>query len=192
MLKLPLDEEPCQYFSIIGIDPGSETMGISEIRVDIQTLKIIQTKAWTVTGSKMTTDDCWLAVLHSHRLVRIRALKQNLISVFNIVKPTIVACESPFYNSKRPNAFGVLVETLGAIRDAVIEYDIWLPLYLIDPSTIKKSVDAPGNADKNKMKENVCKMSEVLKYCGDVSLQDLDEHSIDAIATAYCKYKTLL
>lgn len=191
MLKLPL-HEPRDYFSIIGIDPGSETMGICEMRIDIATMEIIGTKAWTVRGSKMTTDDCWLAVMHSHRLVRIRALKENLISVFNIVRPTIVTCESPFYNPRRPNAYGVLVETLTAVRDSVIDYDEWLPLYLIDPSSIKNSVKAPGNADKTVMKTKVCNLEDSLKYFGEGKLIDLDEHSIDAIATAYCKYKTLL
>lgn len=194
MLKLPLNEVPKDYFSIVGIDPGSDTMGISEVRVDITTMQIVQTSAWTIKGSKMANEDSWLSVMHSFRLARIRALKETLIHTFNDIDPTVITCESPFYNPRRPNAYGVLVEVLTAVRDAVIEYDIWKPLYLIDPSSIKKSVSAPGNADKNVMKTMVCKLNEqgVLKYSGKVEIQDLDEHSIDAIATAYCKYKTLL
>ena len=193
MLNVPLNEAQKDYFSIVGIDPGSDTMGISHIKIDIKTFDIVETTAWTIKGSKMVSEDCWLATLYSYRRARIKALKENLIDLFNDIDPTIVTCESPFYNPRRPNAYGVLVEVLTAIGDAVIEYDIWKPLYLIDPSTIKKSVGAPGNADKTVMKTHVCKLQEqnVLKYKGKVKLQDLDEHSIDAIATGYCKYKTL-
>lgn len=194
MLHLPLNEVPKDYFSIVGIDPGSDTMGISEIKIDIASMHIVQTTAWTIKGSKLVDEDCWLAVLHSFRLARIKALGEALVSTFENIEPTIIACESPFYNPRRPNAYGVLVEVLTEIKKSVIEYDIWKPLYLIDPSTIKKSVGAPGNADKNVMKTNVCLLNQqgILKYSGKDVIESLDEHSIDAIATAYCKYKTLL
>lgn len=190
MLKVPVVEIPVDHFSIIGIDPGSDTMGISEIKVDFKTQEIIETTAWTITASKLVNDTTWLSVNHSFRLARIHVLKERLINIFNKIDPAIIVCESPFYNPRRPNAYGVLVEVLTAVRESVIEHDVWKALYLIDPSSIKKSVGAPGNADKTVMKEKI-KELECLKYKGSIELASLDEHSVDAIATAYCKYKNV-
>ena len=190
MLYLPKDSLE-RTASIVGIDPGSETLGLSIINFDIDSFKIESTYAQTFIGSKMFDADNWLSVIHSPRVARINSHKENLVKIFNSVNPLVIACESSFYNPRRPNAYAVLIEVLTAVREAVMEYDIWKPLYLIDPPTVKKSVGAPGNADKVKMLECVCNLTQ-LNYSGDVPIQELDEHSIDAIAVAYCKYVNLI
>lgn len=176
---------------VVGIDPGSESLGLAIISFDIETLQIVSTQARTFVASKMFKDDTWLAQIHGQRVCRIKHLQETLIEIFNSVDPLFIACESPFYNPRRPNAYGVLVEVLDAIRNAVMEHDSWKSLYLIDPPTVKKSVGAPGNADKIKMYEIICSMDN-LNPLNDLDLSSLDEHSIDAIAVAYCKYKTIL
>ena len=57
-------------------------------------------------------------------------------------------------------------------------------------STAKKAVGAPGNADKDKMKECVIKNYGYF-YHGDTPVDELDEHSIDAIAVAYSNFLSL-
>lgn len=174
--------------NIVGIDPGSETLGLSVIEIDIDTLQIVKSSACTFVGSKMFDDSSWLATSHSNRVARIAAHKQNLVYQLRKIDPICIACESPFYNPRRPNAYGVLVEVLTMIRDAVIEYDVWKTLYLIDPPTVKKSVGAAGNADKIKMLEAVINLKSLNLNCDPSSL---DEHSIDALAVAYCRYRQL-
>lgn len=177
--------------SIIGIDPGSETLGLAVLEFDIDTLQIVSSRAQTFVGSKMYQQDNWLSTCHSARVARIQTHKDNLISIFRQVDPLQIACESPFYNPRRPNAYGVLVEVLTMIRNAVIEYDVWKSLYLIDPPTVKKSIGAPGNADKNKMMECICNLPG-LNFMDPVGLQNIDEHSVDALAVAYCRYLNLV
>lgn len=174
--------------SIVGIDPGSETLGLGIIEFNIDTFEIVQSTAFTFTGSKMFDDDSWLASSHGNRTARIAAHKDNLVYQLTQINPVCVACESPFYNPRRPNAYGVLVEVLTMIRQAVIEYDRWKSLYLIDPPTVKKSVGAAGNADKIKMLEAISNLTNLRLVC---SPSLLDEHSIDALAVAYCRYRQL-
>lgn len=176
---------------VVGIDPGSESLGLAIISFDIETFKIVSTQAKTFTASKMFNEDSWGAELHGNRVWRIKHLQQTLTDIFNYVDPVFIVCESPFYNPRRPNAYGVLVEVLTAVRNSVMEHDSWKSLYLIDPPTIKKAVGAAGNADKFKMQEMVCAMDNLNPIPG-LDISKLDEHSIDAIAVAYCKYKSIL
>lgn len=176
------------HFNLIGIDPGSDKLGIANLKVDLDSLEIIESTATTIIASKLVSDQSFLAQIHSYRTARIYKLKEELLKYFNKLQPSIISCESPFFNPRRPGAFQPLVEVLAMIKDAVIEYDIWQPLFLIDPSSIKNSVKASGNADKDKMKLAVIALGDI-HFDGDVS--KLDEHSIDALAVAYCKLKYL-
>lgn len=175
--------------SIVGIDPGSETLGLGIIYIDIDSLEIVSSSAMTFVGSKMYVQDNWMSTMHNPRTARIHAHHKNLVDFFRTINPVAIACESPFYNPRRPNAYGVLVEVLTMVRQAIIEYDVWKPLYLIDPPTVKKSVGAPGNADKERMLLAVKNMPE-LKLT--IPVEVLDEHSIDALAVAYCRYKQMM
>jgi Holliday junction resolvasome RuvABC endonuclease subunit len=178
------------YFTLIGIDPGSDKLGVSLYKVEFDTFKILESRAFTIIASKMVNERSWLAQIHSYRTARIYKLRECLLEYFNKIQPSVIACESPFFNPRRPGAFQPLVEVLSMIKDAVIEYSVWQPLFMIDPSSIKNSVHAAGNADKDKMKESVLKLTD-LAYNGDIELKDLDEHSIDALAVGYCQIKYL-
>ena len=179
-----------QYFILIGIDPGTDKLGFAYFKVQIETLEILESQAMTFTATKMVRDDSWLALMHSYRTARIAKLKEVLLKKFNNLQPSVIACESPFFNPRRPGAFQPLVEILDAIKNTVIDYSVWQPLFMIDPSSIKNSVKAPGNADKDKMKVCVLALDD-LKYSGDTPLDQLDEHSIDALAVCYCQLKNI-
>ena len=187
MLTLPDDSGKTAV--IIGLDPGSETLGFGTIEFDIETMQIVKSTAKTFVGSKLMRQKSWEIELNGERFSRINAHKENLKYLFGIHNPLQIACESPFYNPRRPNAYGVLVEVLIAIKQAVYEYSNWRSVFLIDPPTVKKAIGAPGNADKVKMKECILKMTNL---CYDGNLEEIDEHSIDALAVAYCRYKELI
>lgn len=182
MFQLPVNS---QHARVLGIDPGSDTLGIACLSVDVQTLEIVNTQAITFVGSKMSMNP-WMEQIHSARFARIAAHKQNFLNVFRITTPVAVVCESPFFNPARPNAFAPLVETLDALRQAVWEYDQQLPLDLVDPPTVKRAVGGKGNADKDMMKQLVMGLPG-LNFTGPIPLQFVDEHSIDAIAVGYSR-----
>jgi len=177
-------------FKIISIDPGTDKLGLAVMDVTYENFNISKTVAKTIIASRHVDEDAWISQIHGYRMARIQKLKTILVQNFDKIEPAFIVCESPFFNPRRPGAFQPLAEILFAIKEAVLEHNSWLPLNLIDPSTIKKSVNAPGNADKVVMKKFVSSLTDI-GYEGDVKIEDLDEHAIAAIAVGYCQVKNL-
>ncbi len=180
---------------IVGIDPGSTTLGCAVIEYDVRTLEILRTCTYTFNAGKMRLDD--LAVLnHSERYARIYELEDALFDVFMDLSPNYIACESPFLKRRFPQAFGVLTEVVYAIRMAVRRYDPTMTLDLVDPPTAKKAVGVVRREDmssKTKVHELV---KEILYDKFDEAhsaeaFKDLDEHSTDSMAIAYWRWKRL-
>lgn len=181
MFPLPLDKttEAC----IVGIDPGSETLGVCVLYFNVITLAITRISPTTYTGSKLPTDPM-LSIMHNDRVSRVKAHENNLLEIFNNNSPIAVSTESPFYNPRMPGAFGALVEVTCGIRNAVIRYSDVKPLYKVDPSSVKQAIGAKGNADKDGVRGYIGKIQEIVNNL-DRPLSALDEHSIDATAVAY-------
>lgn len=184
-LHIPLDSPTTAL--IIGIDPGTTRLGVGLIFVDLQTLKISHSIAMTISADKLVSSTNFVAKVYGDRYARIAAIKEALIDLFRFYQPSLVSCESPFINMRRPQAFGALTEVVFAIKEAVEEYNEYRGLDLVDPPTVKKAVGAAGNAGKDDMKKQLIKL-DVLNYNGQVPLDQLDEHSIDALAVAYHRY----
>lgn len=178
--------------NIIGIDPGTNTLGFSVIYFDCKTLTILSTFATTFIGEKLSRYDDYSRFLHGDRFMRLRAHEENLLHLFRQFQPFQVVAESNFMNTRRPQAYGALVETVSAIKSALYRFDPWKPLYLIDPPTVKKAIGAKGNADKEEVKRCLLKLEDDLHYQGDIPITALDEHSIDAIAIAYQRYRAIV
>lgn len=189
MLTMPPDSS--QVVTIIGIDPGSHCLGVAALSFDVRTLQIAATDAWTLIGKKLAGKHGWMTDLHGERNGRVHALEQELLRIFQYYQPLEIASESPFINSKFPQAGLALTVVVCGIRQAVMQYDLWKELYLIDPPTVKMAVGAPGNAPKEIVKEKLMQLPG-LNYIGSTPLAFLDEHSIDALAVAYCRFRLLL
>lgn len=176
---------------IVGIDPGSTKLGYTRLSFSAVTGQIIQTQARTITGNRSLGMDELMILTHSERFARIHALCNELFRLFHEDQPNYIVCESPFYNPKMPMAYGVLVEVLSAIRNMVWTYHPHMTFDLIDPSSAKNAVGASGGAKKEVMQKAILGMSG-LKYVGTIPQHLIDEHSIDAIAVAYSRYKKCL
>ena len=188
MLTMP--QGSSDTVSIVGIDPGTQNLGVAVLLINIVSFKIVYSEAWTIVGSRLAGKDSWAEELHGARFSRIAALEQNLLNIFRHFRPLEIACESPFYSQRHPQAFGALTEVICGVRNAVINYDQWKYLHLIDPPSVKQAVGAKGNAQKEIIKEKILQLTE-LCYSGNIPIQFLDEHSIDALAVGYSCYKTL-
>lgn len=187
MLVIPEDASPVGC--IAGIDPGSETLGFGALKVNVVTLQIVESTAFTFVGSKLAKDS-WFGEIHGARAERIAAHEENLVQMFQYYRPNLVASESPFYSQFRPQAYGALTETVDAIRSALWRYDCWLSLFMIDPPTVKKAVGASSHAKKDEVKAALMALPD-LNYNGPTPIELLDEHSVDALAVAYCRLKIL-
>lgn len=171
--------------TILGLDPGTNNLGLAWISFDAVTLQIVRTQSLLLTADKMNPSP-WYAEIHCDRHSRLKTLQENILQVLHYVNPVCVVTESPFFNALRPNAYQALIETIEMIRHAVSMFDIYKSLNYIDPPSVKRAVGGAGNAKKEEVQRRVLMIDE-LNYQGQTPLGSLDEHSIDAIAVAYSK-----
>jgi Holliday junction resolvasome RuvABC endonuclease subunit len=185
MLRQPQDAN--EEVTLLSLDPGSETMGICILKYLPSTKTITHADAFTVYGSKLCKNVVSVD-LRDHVLLRINAHKENLINVLLSERPDEVIAESSFFNPRRPHAYGVLIQVMDAIRAAAHVYEPYMQVHLIPPSCVKIAVGAKSGDDKNPVRTAVLDLPD-LNYDGDIPIDKLDEHSIDALAVAYAKFK---
>ena len=183
MLRIP--EGSSTIATIVGIDPGSNTLGIAKIDFDIDTFEIKEISALTFHADRYYTSP-WIEERDGARHARIKVLEECILNYLNRWVPYAVATESPFHNHLRPGAFGVLMEVMSGIRSAVNRFDQQMELFLVPPSNVKNAVGAPGNAKKDVIKASIQKL---LGEYLELEIAFYDEHSLDAIAVAYARYK---
>ena len=189
MIVLPGDNAP---FRIVGIDPGTDTLGTAVLDVDLRTGQTHLIFAQTFVGAKLSSGLHSLMETHGDRWAKQQAHSNNLLGLFQHFLPHVVICESPFLG-KFPQAFEALVECKAAIRKALLQYDPTLPLELVDPPSVKSAVGAPTKRPKEMSKDDFKKtVNQALVKLPIVnhtsqSLERFDEHSTDAIAVAYYK-----
>lgn len=188
MLILP--KNPQRIATIVGIDPGTETLGFSELDFDIETFELRRWEPVTFLGSKLLKSSDWVGQVHGARYQRLDAYGRHLQKLFDQIDPYVIACEAPFINMRRPQAYGALTEIVYEIRRAVMAHNRWKEPYLIDPSTVKNSVGAKGNADKDAIKASIARIPELTAVLTR-PLEELDEHSLDSGAVAYAAFKNL-
>lgn len=186
MLAIPF--EASNHASIVAIDPGTETLGVAILKFDLVTFQLVAVEAKTLTGSRLNKYNGWLGEVHGDRASRIFFLQKELEDIFNYVQPLDIVAESPFFSRRRPQAFGALTEIVSAIRYAVMRHDAWKQLILIDPPSVKVAVGAEVQGGKESVRAAILSIAHELNYCGEIPLEWLDEHSIDAIAIALWRF----
>ena len=189
MLRIPTDSS--SVVNIFSIDPGTSHMGVAVITVDIETCTIVNSNAMTLNGDKLSRELLWLKDNMGDRFSRIFAIENQLVELLNYYQPLIIASESPFINQRFPAAGIALTEVLCAIRSALFRHDIWKTLKIVSPSEVKNSAGVKGNCDKKTMYARLMLLAPEFKYNGNVPINLLDEHSVDALFVGYYEYKQL-
>ena len=188
MLVLPQINEP---YRIVSIDPGTNTLGVALLEVDLVYFNITLLNAFTLNSG--TNIHAFPTVLESHgeRYTKLFSHSQNLLIIFNQYHPHSVICESPFLG-RFPQAFEALVECKIMIRNALLSHDPSMPLETVDPPTAKLAVGAPGRGgDKEVVKKAILNLDNLVLPNVNF-IESLDEHSIDAIAVGYYKAKQVI
>lgn len=172
---------------VMGIDPGSRTLGISILTCFPYEQKLSLDEAWTLN----TELDIRRRRARADRLgegtVRLEAIEQEVALALQNFYPDVVIMETP-YLGRLPQSFFVLTQVMMAISQAVAKFSNALYLNKIDPSTVKKSIGVPGNSsDKELMRQAVYALP-YLENFTQRELSELDEHAIDATAVGhyYC------
>lgn len=173
-------------FNLLSIDPGSAHLGVAVYRVRFNTKELIESFAFTIEAKHSKDYLRDYSNQFGDKYARLTAMKNELYSVFDTYRPSLVICESPFFNSFTPNAFSILTELVNLIQMTLREFNNSIPFYKVDPPRAKKAVGAKGNAKKEEMTIAIDRFKETLKLNSSVEL--LDEHSIDALAIGYYGY----
>lgn len=178
----------------MGIDPGTDTLGVSvlDVHLHLNTLSLVF--AQTFQGAQMAQHYRYIMQVHGDKVARLKAHEDNLYYLLTLYQPHEVISEAP-YMGRFPAAYGALVQCMDSIRGALIRYDPMLPLHTADPPTVKNAVGVGGRTgDKALMATAVQQLVEqsILLNPNGLCIAALDEHSIDSIAVAYVRARHAL
>lgn len=174
-------------YRIMGIDNGSNTVGVSIIDHDLSTGISTVIFARTLTADKSAYDIFSGMLEQRGKLAaRIQVIKQFIYEILDEFDPDVVGCESPF-SHLHVQSYGVLLTTMNAIDDCVYRYSPTLEFAKVPPGKAKKAVCPPGKYknDKELIRQYILDDPTILEGEG-VNLMLLDEHSIDGTAVARC------
>lgn len=172
---------------LMAIDPGSNNLGVAIYEIDLKTHELISSKAFTINAYLSFHYSKETANVYGDRHARFKAMEVELMECFDTYRPSLVMCESPFFNRFTPSAFSVLTELVSLINQTLWQFNNQIPFFKVDPPTAKKAVGAKGNAKKDDMLLAIIKVKDELKLS--VDPKTLDEHAIDACAIGYYGYK---
>lgn len=177
MLVIP-DTSPLGA-TLIGHDPGSDTLGVGIVHFDILSLDIIWSDAFTLKGKKLGRGT-WETEIQGDMIGRVWALEEELLNLYCRYQPVMFGSESA-YVGKFAGAGLVLMRVICSIQNAVRRYDRWKTLEMFEPSVVKNAVGAKGNTKKDPVREGILRYPG-LHFCGETALTDLDEHACDGLA----------
>lgn len=188
MLIAPHQPHP---YRVCGIDPGTDTMGVCFIDLDWDTKRLTVVEAATYAAGRNTGLREHVGITMGNRWVRLTRLSEILYRLLCAFRPIDVAVESP-YLGRFVSAFEALVECRSMLSRTIRQYDPSLSMVLIDPPTAKLAVGATVyKGSKENVRESLLKLSE-LGWATDVDRFALDEHSVDAVAVAIARCRSII
>ena len=178
--------DPNVTYRILGIDPGTNTLGTGIIDINLSTRRLMVVSAQTFVGQAMASTYAYYSEIHGQRAARLKAHEENLFLYMCQTQPHSVICESPFMG-RFAQAYGALVECIASIHQALYRYNPSLPLKMVDPTTVKKATGMSGPLrGKDTVKQALSEL-DYLHYVPGVNLALMDEHSVDALAVAHVR-----
>lgn len=184
-----IDPDQFRNHRIVATDPGTSTLGVAVLSITDSGLMVEH--ATTLVLGKLARNYPLIVEKHSERIAKLYATTDAVLKLLLAWQPTYVASEGPYMGSF-PTAYAALVESVDAIRRAVIRYDPYLDFSVTDPASVKKAIGVSGKSgDKELVRAAVSKHA-TLTLHPEVNLSELDEHAIDAIAVGLHFYLTHL
>ncbi len=183
-----MPQEADDLFRVVGIDPGTENLGISVLDLSLRTGQVTVAYSETIITQKHLADYRVEEKVHGARTARLMALEDRLFTLFELLQPHAICTESPFLG-RFPQAFAALTECVSYVRRAVCRYDRYMPLEMVDPPTAKKAVGMTVKRGITKDDVTAAVRKLLIQYADGLSLDEMDEHRVDSIAVAY--YHTL-
>jgi Holliday junction resolvasome RuvABC endonuclease subunit len=177
---------------LLGIDPGTDTLGVAITDVSIDTYEPTLVYADTFVASREIRGRPWAEELRGGRDLRLVSHYERLYELMRLTTPTLVSAESPFLGRGRVDAFAALVECHAMLRAVCWDYSPSLYLRRIDPITVKNAVGVSHiKTTKDDVRAAILTLYQ--ESCAEeVPLLELDEHAIDATAVNHAVLRKFL
>lgn len=182
----------------MGIDPGTNTLGMARIDICPRTLAIVQSSAQTFTAERhVNYRDLPFDDGASKRFARLAWHEDNILYHLHRFQPYRVGVETNFLRVRMVSAYAALTETVTTIRRAVYRYNPNYPIHFVEPRKVKNAVNAKADpkrgrraqADKDEVKAAIG----LLRFLN-FDMNDYigwDEHACDSLAIAFYLYREL-
>lgn len=172
---------------VMGIDPGSKTLGIAILDCYPKQNLLVVEEAWTLNTNRHTQRYPERCLAVGELAVRLEAIRLHTRQTLDTYRPDVAIVETP-YLGRLPQAFSVLTKCLESLASALHEYSPSLTLSRIDPATAKRACGVPGNSSDKSAIQRALMNIENLRCNAQRPLAEMIEHSTDAIAIGhyYC------
>lgn len=181
------DADDSWKFRVLGIDNGTNTVGIVILEHDIRTGISLVTRAETFKADRTSGYLYPDMNFYEDTLVaRLKTIQRYMRTVLEDEDPDSVAIETPFARRAFVTSYKALSMSLDYIQTAVYDYRPGLEFVGISPYTAKAAVIPKGSnfkTEKDYIRDCILADPTIVAVDG-INLRTLDEHSIDAIAVA--------
>ncbi len=162
-------------YRIVGIDPGTNFIGVSLLTLDLPSLDINKVETFLIDITKTLP-------LNNQSLIttKMRLLEEIILDTFNSLDPDRISIEDAYITFGRPRAYGALIKSTQAIERAFTRYSNVIRLNYYSPSNAKVAIGSKGRDKKEPVLANIKKISE-LKY----DFDRVTDHEVDAVVLAY-------
>lgn len=131
------------HYTIMGVDPGTTNLGVAVLHVEFGTNRVVGASWKALNANKPTGGrlfDSWGVELYGERATRLRELAWMFGGELVRERPTMIACETSFFNQANASAYGPLMETIKTVENSVHAWNACRPLYRIETSVAKQSI----------------------------------------------------
>lgn len=177
MLTLPPTTEPLR---VLGIDPGTTTMGIALLEWAPGAAHYTVRHAQTLVTTDNHPNYRQLLEVHGSRMARLQQQADRLAALLATTQPHVVAVEAPFMG-RFAQSYGALMECVFSIHNTLLAYNPAIPLHQVDPMRVKQAAGVKLRRGTGK-DDVAAALAARTDLVWEVTLTDLDEHSTDAIA----------
>ncbi|QAX95994.1 hypothetical protein [Vibrio phage vB_VmeM-Yong XC32] len=170
-------------YRIVATDPGSNTAGFVCVEVDVDKRTYHVIEAITVKGNNVLKRFGELKELNEERFMRNLGYGMDYENFLVKHDPFSIASEAP-YKGRFVAAFKALTEQITVLRAFLWKWDRTKTFHLYEPSVVKKAMGVKGGSkDKEDMRRALAKRTDI-SYGDGISLDVLDEHTVDAVCVA--------
>ena len=182
MLQLP---EGRRCIKVLGIDPGTDTMGYAPLVLDTDTMQITGIGVHTYKAARDYKYKRSSVEYYGDKYTRFFLHADHLVELLETFEPDYVIGEAIFHRRGRTQAFRGLAECWMMIRSVCQRYRLTLPIEQIEPVPVKQNLGVGvGVGKRAELKDKLLVERAVLARKDMTFDADShpDEHSYDATA----------